>query len=118
MNQQYENLISPNNTSPIYFVDQDAEYTGHRFCREGVNEPDTENVDTWFFNTKSTQMGAKASDFAGMDAQTCLATAGDRYVSQILFIPGFSLGYDEALTFETTLGWIYSTNATFPKKQH
>jgi len=78
MNQQYDNLDWPNNPSPIYFVDQDTEYTGHRFCKNGVTEPDTTHPDTWFFHMKNAELGAKTSDFAGVDINTCLTTAGDR----------------------------------------
>ncbi|KAK3997318.1 lipase 1 [Cladorrhinum sp. PSN332] len=31
------------------FVDYDGEFEGHRFCEEGVEEPDYERAATWFF---------------------------------------------------------------------
>lgn len=33
----------------VFFVDYDARFEGHRFCEEGVIEPDYERNDTWFF---------------------------------------------------------------------
>ncbi|KAF2680365.1 hypothetical protein K458DRAFT_434464 [Lentithecium fluviatile CBS 122367] len=35
----------------IHFVDMDWRYLDHRFCREGIHEPD-EHHDTWFFHLK------------------------------------------------------------------
>ncbi|KAI1144587.1 SGNH hydrolase [Hypoxylon sp. FL0543] len=33
----------------VIFVDYDEEFEGHRFCEEGVQEPDYGRADTWFF---------------------------------------------------------------------
>ncbi|KAI4866939.1 SGNH hydrolase [Hypoxylon rubiginosum] len=33
----------------LVFVDYDAAFDGHRFCEEGVAEPDYGRADTWFF---------------------------------------------------------------------
>ncbi|KAI0841696.1 SGNH hydrolase [Hypoxylon sp. FL0890] len=33
----------------VIFVDYDSEFDGHRFCEEGVQEPDYGRTDTWFF---------------------------------------------------------------------
>ena len=32
------------------FVDQHWRYNGHRFCREGIKEPDYDTKGTWFFH--------------------------------------------------------------------
>jgi hypothetical protein len=37
-------------TSAINFADVDLLYYIHRFCRDGVTEPDRNNPDTWFFH--------------------------------------------------------------------
>lgn len=37
-------------TDLIKFADQDQRYNGHRFCTEGVTEPDRNNPNTFFFN--------------------------------------------------------------------
>jgi lysophospholipase L1-like esterase len=42
-------------TSAINFVNADMIYTGHRFCRDGVTEPDRNNADTWFFHLLGSQ---------------------------------------------------------------
>ncbi|KAF2265191.1 hypothetical protein CC78DRAFT_567765 [Lojkania enalia] len=34
----------------VDWVDVDWKYNNHRFCRQGVDEPDQENEDTWFFH--------------------------------------------------------------------
>ncbi|KAF2653161.1 hypothetical protein K491DRAFT_680761 [Lophiostoma macrostomum CBS 122681] len=36
--------------TPIHFVNIDWRYNDHRFCREGVKEPDRKTEDTWFFH--------------------------------------------------------------------
>jgi SAGA-associated factor 73 len=36
-------------TPKVFFVDYDARFEGHRFCEEGVIEPDYQRNDTWFF---------------------------------------------------------------------
>ncbi|KAI8966210.1 SGNH hydrolase [Daldinia sp. FL1419] len=33
----------------VIFIDYDRDFDGHRFCEEGVKEPDYDRVDTWFF---------------------------------------------------------------------
>ena len=37
------------NTQRVVFVDPNPAYTGHRWCEEGVYEPDNERLDTWLF---------------------------------------------------------------------
>ncbi len=39
-------------STALDWVDQDLMYTNHRFCRQGVNEPDRGNPDTWFFHLR------------------------------------------------------------------
>ena len=43
----------------VVFVDYDEKYNGHRFCRQGVTEPDRNNLDTWFLNLNN---AAQATD--------------------------------------------------------
>jgi len=38
------------------YVDIDHAFEGHRFCEPGVQEPDLERTDTWFFNTPPPQV--------------------------------------------------------------
>lgn len=33
----------------MVFVDYDSTFGGHRFCEDGVDEPDYDRADTWFF---------------------------------------------------------------------
>ncbi|KAH7371744.1 hypothetical protein BKA66DRAFT_514077 [Pyrenochaeta sp. MPI-SDFR-AT-0127] len=37
-------------SAAVSFVDVDISYNGHRFCRQGVQEPEHHNPDTHFFN--------------------------------------------------------------------
>ncbi|CAO2654026.1 Nn.00g107590.m01.CDS01 [Neocucurbitaria sp. VM-36] len=37
-------------SAAVSFVDVDISYNGHRFCRQGVQEPEHHNTDTHFFN--------------------------------------------------------------------
>ncbi len=39
-------------STALDWVDQDLMYTNHRFCRQGINEPDRGNPDTWFFHLR------------------------------------------------------------------
>ena len=69
------------------FVDQGDRYTGHRFCRQDVDEPDPSNEQTWFFNldwsggeesissngTALTPLGP-ASDYRAINPKTCQGT--------------------------------------------
>lgn len=72
----------------LVFVDYDDEFDGHRFCEEGVVEPDYERQDSWFFlvggpdNARnSTQpkrvsrLETLSSDSALVDPSSCLAPA-------------------------------------------
>lgn len=40
-------------TTPVHFVNVDPFYSGHRFCREGVKEPDFRNKDSYFYHLLS-----------------------------------------------------------------
>lgn len=39
------------------YVDIDLAFEGHRFCEDGVEEPDVRRSDTWFFNIPSSTEG-------------------------------------------------------------
>lgn len=40
-----------------YYIDIDAAFEGHRFCEPGVQEPDLDRADTWFFNVPPVKTG-------------------------------------------------------------
>lgn len=42
------------------YLDIDSAFEGHRFCEEGVQEPDIEREETWFFNLPAADMGQDA----------------------------------------------------------
>ncbi|OTB04954.1 hypothetical protein M426DRAFT_11045 [Hypoxylon sp. CI-4A] len=44
-----EQINSKFTKDKVIFVDYDEEFDGHRFCEEGVKEPDYGRMDTWFF---------------------------------------------------------------------
>jgi len=69
----------------MVFADQGERYAGHRFCRDGVTEPDRNNPDTWFFNygsnadTATTVFGGNlslglASNYTATDPNSCATT--------------------------------------------
>lgn len=39
---------------PVVFVDYSSAFNGHRYCEEGVTEPDPNNGNTWFFEWETT----------------------------------------------------------------
>ncbi|KAL2422581.1 hypothetical protein ABEF91_004835 [Exophiala dermatitidis] len=39
------------------YVDIDTAFAGHRFCEDGVHEPDLERTDTWFLNLPPSDFG-------------------------------------------------------------
>jgi len=51
--------------SRIIYIDYDVQYEGHRFCEEGVIEPDAANPNTWFFqiNTPLEGSSGTATDY-------------------------------------------------------
>ena len=85
MNYFYTGGGPADRISFIKFADQDERYNGHRFCRDGVEEPSRNNPDTWFFNifsnrddavgVQSADATVNASAFARIDAATCDYTA-------------------------------------------
>lgn len=62
----------------VIFVDYDREFDGHRFCEEGVQEPDYGRTDTWFFlvggpdNARNGTRPERLSDLAVLDASSPL----------------------------------------------
>ncbi|KAI0180856.1 SGNH hydrolase [Hypoxylon sp. FL1284] len=77
----------------LLFVDYDAAFDGHRFCEDGVAEPDYDRDDTWFFlvggrdnarnGTAAAELGDKAAAAqplppaasALVEPESCLAPA-------------------------------------------
>jgi lysophospholipase L1-like esterase len=69
----------------IKFVDQDEAYSGGRMCRQGITEPDRDNVGNYWYNLGSKRKGADgtifteslvdASAYASIDINTCEAAA-------------------------------------------
>ncbi|KAK3341926.1 SGNH hydrolase-type esterase domain-containing protein [Lasiosphaeria hispida] len=55
----------------VMFVDFDDMFKGHRFCEEGVEEPDYERQETWFFlpggGDKNERNGTGGEDWKGME---------------------------------------------------
>lgn len=84
------NLVFASSDSASYvdyakYVDQDRRYNSHRFCREGVTEPDRKTKDTWFFHLlskaecnsnaySSTELSSVSGSklLNGADAKTCM----------------------------------------------
>ncbi|KAI1094705.1 SGNH hydrolase [Rostrohypoxylon terebratum] len=75
-------------TDKLVFIDYDQDFDGHRFCEEGVKEPDYDRKDTWFFliggpdNTRNGTEVKQASDLetlppdsALVDPASCLEPA-------------------------------------------
>ncbi|KAL8772549.1 MAG: hypothetical protein Q9209_002210 [Squamulea sp. 1 TL-2023] len=54
LNSQIKAAVDNNKQWGVTFVDYDAQFEGHRYCEDGVTEPDNNNPDIWFFhlNTK------------------------------------------------------------------
>lgn len=44
------------------YVDMDAIFEGHRFCENGVHEPDIRREETWFFNLPAAEFQAEEKD--------------------------------------------------------
>ncbi|EXJ87872.1 hypothetical protein A1O1_04799 [Capronia coronata CBS 617.96] len=49
-------------THGAVYVDVDSVFEGHRFCEEGVHEPDLQREDTWFFNLPAPEMEVAADN--------------------------------------------------------
>jgi hypothetical protein len=72
VNAKYSNTFSP-----IIYVDQDEDYTQHRFCNKDTTEPDSDNSNCWFFPLRGAGNPPAISDYAAIDPNTCEAEAGD-----------------------------------------
>lgn len=77
----------------VFFVDYDDAFEGHRFCEEGVIEPDYLRNETWFFlvggqdnahdgpkppsdlETRASPLDSMAPRSPGIDPDTCLVPA-------------------------------------------
>lgn len=73
------------------YVDVDKMFEGHRFCEDGVSEPNNSRADTWFFNL----------DYRSKDARNSEATTDVH--SQEVLSAGFGKWYvDVAKVFHPT----------------
>lgn len=59
----------------VDFVDFDIVYNAHRFCREGVDEPERRNPDTWFFHFANGFFVQEPSNSSNSHALTSNASA-------------------------------------------
>ncbi|KAI1128653.1 hypothetical protein F5Y10DRAFT_291932 [Nemania abortiva] len=50
LNKAIENAVSRNSNRGVSWVPIDGEMEGHRFCEEGVSEPDQHNDNLWLFH--------------------------------------------------------------------
>ena len=65
--------------SPIIYVDQDEDYTQHRFCNKDTTEPVFNNPNCWFFPIRGAGNPLTVSDYDAVDPDTCEAAAGDDF---------------------------------------
>lgn len=78
------------------YVDLDAAFAGHRFCEDGVHEPDLQRRDTWFFNLP-------APDFAaGVREQQVLRRSEMAFEQYTRGFHGVRFPQLEARTFHPT----------------
>lgn len=47
---------------PVVFVDYSPAFNGHRYCEDGVNEPEPNRPDTWFFEWETTDAAILTAD--------------------------------------------------------
>lgn len=95
VNAKYSNTFSP-----IIFVDQDEDYTQHRFCNKDTTEPDSSNPNNWFFPIRGAGNPPTVSDYAAVDPRTCEDAAGDDF--QSLWICGMVLQKQKNPAFDLT----------------
>ena len=50
LNAAIQQAVRQNAIHNVKYIDIDGMLTGHRFCEAGVQEPDQERADTWFFH--------------------------------------------------------------------
>lgn len=50
LNQKIQDVVKNNEQWAVEYADYDAEFSGHRFCEEGITEPDNNNPNIWFFH--------------------------------------------------------------------
>ncbi|KAI0098282.1 SGNH hydrolase-type esterase domain-containing protein [Nemania sp. FL0031] len=50
LNKAIEDAVSRNRDQGVKWVPIDSEMSGHRFCEEGIHEPDQHNNDLWLFH--------------------------------------------------------------------
>jgi hypothetical protein len=120
--QQAVNTVNNNwhaTTSPrVIFVNPDSAFDGHRFCEEGVVEPDGNNPNTWFFLINGVDAPQAApdpeppADFTPQQCDAILAeespTLGDDWGSQLIcaIMNGTAAG-------NTTSPWLNLTGDNF-----
>ena len=83
----------------VFFIDYDDAFEGHRFCEEGVNEPDTSRNETWFFHVggKDSEGGSeddkdvdKCWGLKGKEKEKCLAGEMDMHeLSGMWYVPTY-----------------------------
>ncbi|KAL8653408.1 MAG: hypothetical protein Q9226_003859, partial [Calogaya cf. arnoldii] len=53
LNSKIRSVVDNNKQWGVVYVDYDSKFEGHRYCEEGVTEPDPNNPNTWFFHPGS-----------------------------------------------------------------
>ena len=87
-----------NDDHPIFpkvvFVDPNPAYAGHRWCEDGVYEPDNDRLDTWLFLSSTPDNNLPKIPLGALESEK------KEYMEQLAG-PGFSL--PDPLTCKTTL---------------
>lgn len=61
LNSKIKAVVDNNRAWGVENVDYDAQFEGHRFCEDGVTEPDNDNPKIWFFHLNSEGNGRTQS---------------------------------------------------------
>ncbi|KAL8784301.1 MAG: hypothetical protein Q9213_004059 [Squamulea squamosa] len=50
LNNKIKAVVDNNKQWGVVYVDYDAQFDGHRYCEDGITEPDNNNPNIWFFH--------------------------------------------------------------------
>lgn len=88
LNAAIKKAVALNAQNGVSYIDIDAPLTGHRFCEEGIQEPDQNNANLWLWHypykkPDGAEIGTTGPNYTSVIQAANAQVFGDRSISQL-----------------------------------
>ena len=88
LNAAVQKAVAQNTQNGVKYIDIDGPLDGHRFCEDGIQEPDQQNQNLWFWHypykqADSAEVGATGPDYTSVIQAANAKVFGSQSISQL-----------------------------------